>query len=75
MASLSFFFPPPQTGSLQETCYLEDFALKVAELPPPPKLFVNFILCRKALETVLLIKEVHWKGIPTPNLFVDPKCY
>lgn len=27
-----FSFPPPQTGSLQGTCYLEEFALKEAEL-------------------------------------------
>ena len=56
---VSFFFSSPQTGSLQETYYSEEFALKEAEIPTPSPKVVNFIFYRRALETVLLIKEVH----------------
>lgn len=70
-----FFFPLHKQVVFKKHVIWKILLLKWQSFPPPPKLFVNFILCRKALETVLLIKEVHWKGIPTPNLFVDPKCY
>ena len=47
--AMYLFFSPPQTGSLQETYYSEEFALKEAEIPTPSPKVVNFIFYRRAL--------------------------